>query len=155
MELKGERRMPGEPAAVYALLTDPEVLVRTMPGLKRLTPAGTDGYEAEMELGVGPVSGRYAGRMRIVPLEPGVAYGLHLTGQGPAGPVEADLTIALAEEAGGTRLTYTGEVAVGGKLAGLAQRVLPGVAGFVLGRFLDAVAAEAQAGPRAGTGKEA
>src|SRR5260370_38096711 len=46
----------GPRETVWRLLLDPDVLVKTLPGAKRLTRTGPDRYEGVMQIGVGPVT---------------------------------------------------------------------------------------------------
>lgn len=144
MQLDGHKTIPTTPDRAYRLLTDPEVLVRTMPGLKRLTPSGENRYEAEMEMGVAAIKGRYQGVMSIEDAIAGQSYRLVMEGQGPGGFVQVNMAVALSPLDEGTDIHYSGEARVGGTVAGVGQRMLSGVATFIMGQFFGAIAKEAK-----------
>jgi carbon monoxide dehydrogenase subunit G len=146
VELNGHVTIPAPREQVYRVLTTPEGLLRTMPGLKSLEPDDSGGYRAIMEIGVSAVRGRYSGVMALHDQEPPRRYRLTMSGQGPGAFVTIDLTIELEEaEDGTTALTHTGTAQVGGTMAGVGQRVMGGVASMILGQFFQAVGREAAA----------
>jgi hypothetical protein len=143
MKLDGHKIMAVGPVQAYELLIDPEVLVRTMPGLKSLTPNGEGGYHAEMEMGVAAIKGKYSGEMRMEDMHPGESYRLRMHGQGPGGFVDVNMTVTLSSTPEGSDLHYQGDANVGGTIAGVGQRVLSGVANIIIGQFFSAMAKEA------------
>lgn len=146
MELKNHVTMAAPREQVFRVMTDPEYLLKTMPGLKSLTPNADGNYDAVLEIGVAAVRGRYQGTMRMVQSDPPSAYRLQMEGKGPGTFVKLDLGVALEEaEAGKTTVDYQGDAQVGGTLAGVGQRMLGGVAGMIMNQFLKAVDREAQA----------
>lgn len=144
MQLEGHKVLPATPEQSYKLLTDPDVLVRTMPGLKSLEPIGDGVYDAEMEMGVAAIKGRYKGQMKMTDRVPGESYHLSMEGQGPGGFVSVNMEVRLAAADGGTDLQYSGEAHVGGTVAGVGQRMLHGVSSFIMGQFFGAIAKEAK-----------
>lgn len=143
MKLDGHKVIPTTPAKAYGLLIDPEVLVRTMPGLKSLIPSGENVYKAEMEMGVAAIKGKYSGEMRMEDMVEGLSYRLRMHGQGPGGFVDVNMTVSLSPASGGADLHYQGDANVGGTVAGVGQRVLSGVANIIIGQFFTAMAKEA------------
>lgn len=144
MQLEGHKSIPTTPEHCYQLLTDPEVLVRTMPGLKKLTPTAEHEYQAELEMGVAAIRGKYAGTMTIADPEPNQSYRLLMDGQGPGGFVKVNMQVEFSADDKGTDVHYKGEAHVGGTVAGVGQRMLSGVASFIMGQFFGNVAKEAK-----------
>jgi carbon monoxide dehydrogenase subunit G len=144
MQLKGHKVIEATPEVSFRLLTDPEVLVRTMPGLKEMSPDGEGKYRAVMEMGVGAIRGRYAGTMSMADVRPPESYRLLMDGQGPGGFVNVDLTVRFQPDDKGCAVHYDGEAKVGGTVAGVGQRMLGGVASFIMNQFFDKIAKEAQ-----------
>jgi hypothetical protein len=145
MELKNQFTMNAPRATVFRVMTEPEYLLKTMPGLKTLTPTDSGTYDAVLEIGVAAVRGRYQGTMRMVESHPPDAYRLQMEGKGPGTFVKLDLGVNLEEpEAGKTTVQYQGDAQVGGTLAGVGQRMLGGVASMIMGQFLKAVDREAR-----------
>lgn len=144
MQLKGHKMIDASPAVCYRLLTDPEVLVRTMPGLKRMEPTGDNTYEADLEMGVAAIRGRYNGTLSFRDTVEGSSYRMVMEGQGPGGFVNVDMTVQFQEQDQGCDVTYEGEAKVGGTVAGVGQRMLSGVASFIVNQFFGHVANEAK-----------
>lgn len=144
MQLKGHKLIEASPAVCYRMLTDPEVLVRTMPGLKRMESMGDGTYQADLEMGVGAIRGRYSGTMSIDDAVAGTSYRLLMDGQGPGGFVNVNMLVTFGESDQGCDVGYEGEAKVGGTVAGVGQRMLSGVASFIMNQFFGNVAKEAK-----------
>jgi carbon monoxide dehydrogenase subunit G len=136
MEIRGEVRLPAEPAAVLAALKDPEVLRRALPGCDALHEEAPGSFRAELSIGIAAVRGRYEGRLTIGEDR------FRLSGEGSAGFVTAEVRYAAEAADGGTRLSYEGEATVGGLIAGVGQRVLSGVSRVLIDQFWASFARE-------------
>ena len=89
----------------YKLLCDPDVLLRTMPGLKSLTEIGSGVYyQAEMEIGVAAIKGKYSPEMRMEDTGPGESYGLRMHSTGAGGFIDVNMSVILSESPDGTEL---------------------------------------------------
>ncbi|MCL6596549.1 MAG: carbon monoxide dehydrogenase subunit G [Firmicutes bacterium] len=146
MRVEGVQRIAAlAPADVYRSLTDPDVLARCTPGLKEIERVGEGDYRVVLEIGVAAVKGRYEGHLRVLSPSPPDGFTLGVDVSGQSGFVRAEVPIALAAAEGGTELRYGGEAQVGGAVAGVGQRVLGGVAKWIVGQFFGALAREAAA----------
>jgi carbon monoxide dehydrogenase subunit G len=147
VQVSGSKEFHTSPADTYRLLTDPDVIVKAMPGLKSMTrrPGSEYNYDADIEVGVAGVKGHYQGEVEMRDVVPAESYTLAVKGEGPMGFMEAEVQIRLAaRETGGTTVTYEGEAKVGGTVAGVGQRVLSGVAKLLVGQFFGGVVKVAQ-----------
>lgn len=144
MQLKGHKEVETTPEVCYGLLTDPEVLVRTMPGLKRLEPQGENRYQADLEMGVAAIRGKYAGTVVIEEPVVGQSYRLLMEGQGSGGFVNVDMVVRFQNTDSGCDIQYEGEAKIGGTVAGVGQRMLSGVAAFIVNQFFGNIAKEVQ-----------
>lgn len=124
MRLAGEYRFDLPRDEVWQSLLDADVLSRCLPGFERLEEVAENEYEGALNLRVGPVQGKFQGRLVLSELQPPSGYRLRMKGQGPAGFVDGDGTLDLTEDAGGTILAYDVEAQIGGKIAGVGQRLL-------------------------------
>src|SRR4029450_12715022 len=120
-ELKGERmKVSGEAtlhhpvADVYAALTDPAILVRTIPGCQRLEQTGTDTYQATGAAGVASIKGLFDGNVRLADQVAPGSFTLHASGAVAPGTVSAVARVTLAEADGGTLLRYDADATIGG-----------------------------------------
>ena len=142
MILDGSAVLPAAPEQVWAVLTDPEVLVRTIPGCQSLEKLGEDSYSMTVSAGVGAIRGTYAGQVRLTDLKPHASYVMHASGTGGPGSVRAKVQVNLHGQGESTSVTYSADAVVGGAVAGVGQRMITGVAKRMAGQFFAAVEAE-------------
>lgn len=124
MKLEGERTLPGRPAQLWKLLLDPDVLVAAIPGCERLDTVGDDQYRGVIAAKVGSVQSQYKTTFKITDKDPPHSYRLHVQGQGSAGFVNGQFTMRLEAAEGNTRMHYSGDANVGGRLAQVGQRMV-------------------------------
>lgn len=146
MQLSGNKVFPTSPGQTFALLTNPDVIIRCMPGLKSLKPVGNNQFDAELEVGVPGIKGAYQGNLQLADINPGESYRMRVTGEGPMGFMESEVQVRLVEDEEGTQVNYQGEAKVGGTVAGVGQRMLSGVAKLLINQFFNGVVKEAKQG---------
>jgi len=143
VKVSGTHDLAAPPAQVWAALTEPAVLARTIPGALALERIGADEYRVTVEAGVASIRGVYDGVVALGDLDPHRGYTLRASGSGAPGTIDATCAITLTPAgAGGTRVTYEADAAVGGTVAGVGQRVLAGVAKRTAAQFFTAIDAE-------------
>lgn len=142
MRLEGEFTFHAPREAVWEALLDPAVIAQAIPGAERLDRVDEDRYEGTMKVGVGPVSGRYELRVRIEEKEPPERYSMRIDGKGALGHASGTAEVELADEDGGTRMTYVSDLAIGGRIAGVGQRMLDTVARSMTQRGLESLERE-------------
>lgn len=124
MRLAGSHDLPFPRDAVWEALMDPQVLSRTLPGCEQLERTGDDVFAGRLRVSVGPVRGEFRGTLKLTDLSPPGSYRMRLDGQGPNGFMNGEGTVQLEDTATGTRLHYDLDAQVGGRIAGVGQRVL-------------------------------
>jgi carbon monoxide dehydrogenase subunit G len=139
VKLDGSAVLSAAPEQVWAVITDPAVLARTIPGCESLQQVGEDSYTMVVSAGVGAVRGKYAGEVRLSDLSFPKSYVMHASGSGGPGSVRATVQIDLAPSGDGTELTYSADAVVGGAVAGVGQRMIAGVAKRMASQFFSAV----------------
>ena len=78
---------------------------------------------------VGPVKARFGGKVTLSDLDPPNGYTISGEGSGgAAGFAKGGAEVRLAEDPGGTMLTYTVRATVGGKLAQIGSRLIDATA---------------------------
>ncbi len=152
VSMEGKRSIAAPRQRVWDALLNAAVLSRTLPGCERLDRITENEYEGALGVQVGPVKGRFEGRLRLSSLRPGEGCHLELSGEGPAGHLvgEGDITLSdrPSEEGGpGTTLAYRVSTRVGGRLAGVGQRLLESSARAVTDVALDSFRTLVEAGP--------
>ena len=140
LELKGECVLPVAQAELWRLLNDPEVLAQTIPGCNAMRALGEDRYEMDLKLQVANVTGEYMGTVAITEKRAPGHYVLAVEGQGSIGFMKGSAAFDLEPQGdNATLLRYAGSAELGGVVAGVGQRVLSGVAKYLVGRFFKAL----------------
>lgn len=142
MEISGEMHLAVSLGLAFSGLLDPGVLSRSIPGLKSFTALGEGRYQLVTELGVAGVGGRYQGTLEVVEAKPPESMRLVLELTGGPGSVSATIAVTLAADNAGSELSYQGQSEVGGKLAGIGQRLLDGVARTLERQFMARLSTE-------------
>ncbi len=136
MKITGRYSFPGATKQVWDLLTDPKALQHCTPGCKQLEEIGKDEFKATLQIGVGPVTGTYNGKIRFAEKEEPHRYKLFVEGTGSAGFVRGEGLLTLEpEEVDKTLVLVSGDAQVGGLIAGVGQRLIEGVAKQFMGQF--------------------
>ena len=135
------------------MLLDPATLQSVIPGCQHLDKITETLFRADVILGVGPVTGRYRADVELFDLDPPRAVTLRGRAAGGLGFGSAEGRIALADDGkGGTRLTYSYDAAIGGKVASIGGRLLDGAMRVIIGQFFMALARSAGDGGAARAG---
>lgn len=142
MNIEGTYTFQAPIERVWNSLLDPEILAKALPGIEDMRVTGPDSYEATMHVGVAAVKGTYSGKVSISDKQAPNHYRLHAEGSGARGFVNGDGSIDLAQQNGTTVATYKGEAQLGGAIAGVGMRVLPGVAKMMINQFFGTIAEE-------------
>jgi len=160
MELTGDILIAAPRERVWAGLNDPEVLVRCIPGCEAMEATSPTERTARVAVKVGPVRARFVGHIRMVDVRENEGCTLNFEGSGgAAGMAKGHSNVALTDEAGGTRLSYTTQASVGGKLGQVGGRMIDAAAKQMADQFFAAfnaiVAAPAEAGAAPAAAREA
>jgi len=144
MKIEGTHQINAPRERVYALLTDPEILRRCIPGCESLEKTEENAYAATLKAGVGMVKGTFKGNVKLEAMRPPEHYRLAVDGKGGPGFVKGTGDFDLEEKDGATLIRYAGEMQVGGTIAGIGQRMIQGAAKMMASRFFVALEAEAR-----------
>jgi len=129
LAMNGAVRLAAPREVVWTKLNDPTVLKVSIPSCEELDKGDDSSFRAVAKMRVGPVSARFKGRVTLSDLDPPNSYKISGEGEGGiAGFAKGHATVDLADQDGGTLLTYNVEVQIGGKLAQLGQRLVGGTA---------------------------
>jgi carbon monoxide dehydrogenase subunit G len=143
MKVRGEQTLPLEPTAAWELLLNTDALAQAIPGCEGLVPLGPDEYQMKMKIAVASIQGLFAGKVRIADRNPPNSYRLHIEGQGKLGFVRGSGLLSFSPDATGTRITYEGEVQVGGLIASVGERMLDVTTKMMIGHFFNNLAQQA------------
>ncbi|WP_026381423.1 SRPBCC family protein [Afifella pfennigii] len=144
MKLTGEYQIPAPRERVWGLLNDPDVLRECMPGCEMLETTEEGGFKARVTTKIGPVKATFNGAVELTNINAPQSYRIEGEGQGGvAGFAKGHADVNLAEEEGGTRLSYEADVQVGGKLAQLGNRLVGSTAKKLADQFFSCFAEKA------------
>ena len=135
MKLEGSYDVPLPRKKVWDAFLNPAQLKKAIPGCEKLEALGPDEFKATLKVGVAAVKGTFEGKVKLSDKKPPESYRLSAEGSGGPGFVKADTLITLTEIDGGTRVSYSADVQVGGLIAGVGQRMLGGVSKMMLDQF--------------------
>jgi uncharacterized protein len=94
-----------------------------LPGCDKLERTG-DQFLGEINVKMGPVQGKFQGKVDIQNVKDHESYTMVVDGRGPAGFAKATANIRVKSEGVATRLDYDSDVQVGGRIASVGQRLL-------------------------------
>src|SRR5437660_10932906 len=137
MKIEGTYDVPVPRKKVWDAFLSPAQVKRAVPGCEKLEALGNDEFKARLKIGVAAVKGTFEGRVKLSDKKPPESYRLAAEGSGGPGFVKADTLITLTEIDGGTRVSYSADVQVGGLIAGVGQRMLGGVSKMMADQFFN------------------
>jgi len=138
MKMSGEKILNAPQARVWAALNDPDVLRRSIPGCESFQQQADGSYRSTVAAKIGPVQARFNGVIRLSELDPPNGYTISGEGSGGvAGSAKGSAKVRLEPAAGGTRLTWTADAQISGKLAQIGSRLIESTANHMAGQFFD------------------
>lgn len=135
MKLEGKYNYKASQQVVWDLFNDPRNLQKAIPGCKKLEEREPGKYDAISKIGIAAVKGTYSGKFEVLDPEPPNRYRLIGEGSGTPGFVKGEGVIEFFQEEESTTVIYTGEVQVGGLIAGVGQRLISGIAKMMIKEF--------------------
>jgi carbon monoxide dehydrogenase subunit G len=136
MKVSGDTVLHADAETVWRTVTDPQVLVRTIPGCERLKVTGPDAYAMTVSAGVASIKGTYDGKVALTDQIRPSSFVLRASGAGASGTIRTDVAVTLSDGGDGTTsLRYDADADVGGAVGGVGQRVLTSVAKNMAGQF--------------------
>ena len=127
MDMSNSVILPSTQQRVWDALNDPEILKRCIAGCESIDRVDDNAYKVAMTLAIGPVKAKFKGELKLTDIEAPNAYTIRFEGQGGvAGFGKGNARVSLAPEDGGTRLSYTVNAQVGGKIAQVGSRLIDG-----------------------------
>ncbi|MCW3475018.1 SRPBCC family protein [Limobrevibacterium gyesilva] len=143
MDMTGERRIPAPREKVWNALNDNAILKAAIPGCESLEREGDDSLKATASVKIGPISARFAGKVRLLDLDPPNGYRIEGEGQGGvAGFAKGGAVVTLIPDGSDTILKYDVKAQVGGKIAQLGARLIDATAKQMADAFFDRFAAQ-------------
>ena len=135
MKIEGSNDIPVPREQVWQAFLDPATLAQAIPGCEKLEAMGPEEFRATMKVGVAAIKGTFEGKVRLFDQDPPNRYRMAVEGKGGPGFVRGEAAMELSDVNGGTRVSYSADVQVGGLIASVGQRMLGGVSRMMLDQF--------------------
>ena len=136
MRIEGTRDFSAPREAVYAALTDPELVSSSIPALESLDVADRDHWTASVKI---PVAPRLKVWFEVLDQRPPEHARLHAQGKNFGGRATVDTSFDLAQRNGRTTMRYDAEFALSGLLGRIGEPALRPIAERQLEKLLRAV----------------
>lgn len=137
MKISGAYTVAVPREKAYALLQDPAVLAKCMPGTDHLDKIGDDEYEMKMKMAIASFSGLFTGKVKIVDAKPPESFRLLVEGSGKVGFLKGEGLLTLVPVEGSTEIKYDGDVNVGGTIAAVGQRLIDTTSKMIIKKFFE------------------
>jgi carbon monoxide dehydrogenase subunit G len=136
MKMNGEQLVAAPQKRVWEALNNPDVLMQCIPGCQSLEKEADDRLKAVVAIKIGPIGAKFNGTVTLSELDPPNSYVISGEGQGgTAGFAKGGAKVSLVGEGDGTRLTYTVDAEVGGRLAQVGGPIIDATAKQLAGVF--------------------
>lgn len=145
MKISGSYTLPVAQDRAFALLQDPVMLARAMPGCESLELVGENEYAMRMKMVLASLSGLFDGKVRIADSNPPGSFRLIVEGKGKIGFMKGDGLLTVTQNNTGSHVQYEGDVQVGGTIAAVGQRLLDTTSRMMIRRFFEKLSSEAAA----------
>ena len=143
MKLSGSYQIKLEKQKVWEALNDPEILKKAIPGCEEFIKKSETEFTATAKNKIGPFNATFTGDIELKDLNPPNAYKITGSGNSPVGFVNGEALVNLEDFEGGTKLTYSVEANVGGKIAQVGSRLIDmtakKMAGIFFGKFSELI----------------
>jgi 2-furoyl-CoA dehydrogenase large subunit len=144
IEGEGSSIVKATPEEVWRALLNPEALKSVIPGCRVLELVTPEHYRGQAELGAGIVKGMFAAEIHLSDLHPPQALRLTGSASGRLGASRGEGIVTLAQEEGGTRVSYRYGVDLSGKVAAVGGRMMEGASKVLIGEFFKRLARRAE-----------
>jgi len=125
LQHSGEEKIPASLNTVWAFVTDPEKVGRCLPDVVDVTVQDPTHVEAIVQVGVGPVRGKFKMKVELVPDPSRHHIDLKVSGGGFGSAVDMTAGADVVDPGDGTTLLkWTGEAEPRGPIAAVGGRVL-------------------------------
>lgn len=124
VNLNGQFEAAAEPEAVYDFITDPDKFAPILPYFKGLTKTSETEFTVTLEVGVPQIRGKSDVQTKRISAERPTFVKYQLSGRHALGIMDAKMTFEIEPLGVGSRVDWTVEAIVSGKLASLAQGIL-------------------------------
>jgi len=125
LQYNGEEKIPASVGTVWAFVTDPEKVGRCFPDVVDVTVQDPTHMEAVVNVGVGPVRGKFKVKVELVPDPSRHHIDMKMSGGGFGSAVDLTAGADVVDAGDGTTLLkWSGQAVARGPIAAVGGRVL-------------------------------
>jgi len=124
MKLSGSYQINLEKQKVWEALNNPDVLKKSIPGCEEFRKNSETEFTAIATNKIGPFNASFKGDIKLEDLDPPNSYKIIGSGNSPVGFANGEAFVVLKDFEGGTKLIYTVDANVGGKIAQVGSRLI-------------------------------
>jgi len=124
MKLTGSYQINLEKQKVWESLNDPEILKQAIPGCEDFKKNSDTEFTATATNKIGPFNASFTGDVELKDLNPPNSYKIVGSGNSPVGFASGEAIVTLEDYMEGTKLIYSVEANVGGKIAQVGSRLI-------------------------------
>ena len=124
MKLSGSYQIKLEKQKVWEALNNPEILQKSIPGCEEFKKNSDTEFSATAKNKIGPFNATFTGEIELKDLNPPHSYKIVGSGNSPVGFANGEASVTLEDFENGTKLNYTVEANVGGKIAQVGSRLI-------------------------------
>ena len=124
MKLSGFYQINLEKQKVWEALNDPEILKKAIPGCEKFKKNSETKFTAIATNKIGPFNASFTGDIELKDLDPPNSYKIQGSGNSPVGFANGEAIVSLEDFENGTKLNYSVEANVGGKIAQVGSRLI-------------------------------
>ena len=124
MKLTGSYEIKLNKNLVWKALNDPEILKKSIPGCEEFKKNSDTNFTATATNKIGPFNATFIGDIELKDLNPPDSYKITGQGNSPVGFASGEASVKLEENNGITKLIYSVEANVGGKIAQVGSRLI-------------------------------
>ena len=143
MKLSGSYQINLEKQKVWEALNNPEILRKSIPGCEEFTKDSDTEFSATATNKIGPFNASFTGTIELKDINAPNSYKIVGSGNSPVGFASGEAEVKLEDHNEGTKLIYTVEANVGGKIAQIGSRLIDmtakKMADIFFGKFSDLI----------------
>ena len=125
MQINGERKINAKRSTVFAALNDVSILKKAVPGCEDITQESYNEFTGSVVAKVGPIKSKFVGKAHLENVLAPESYTIIGEGKGgPAGNVKVSAEVVLSEENSSTKISYSINAKISGKLAQLGGPII-------------------------------
>ena len=143
IKLNGNELIAARPDELWNSVIDPVVLQRSIPGCISMVETIPGEYVMTLELKVAAVGGSFEGTVGLSEMDPPNSCVISVSGSGTLGTGTGTARVTISDgESDNANIAYEADGEVSGLVAGVGQRVLMGVAKYLVRQFFTALKKE-------------